>query len=146
MGAMEAVTSDPTTEVMEVRSEETELFRTETEPVMVVMAEVLFLIEPAVEMIVLGRAPTVPSTVESVEATSRTGSRLVIESTVEVASSGRLTTAPLTVETVEATSSTGSRLMVESVVEMTVSGRAPTVPSTVDSVDATSTDTGAAMA
>jgi hypothetical protein len=88
VGAMEAVTSDPMTEaeqllfhaqwwmrfedlLIEVRSEETELLRTETEPVIVVMAEVRFLkIELSVVGTSLERPTTVPSTVESVEATS----------------------------------------------------------------------------
>jgi hypothetical protein len=56
---------------MEVRSDETELLRTETEPVIAVMAEVCFLmIEFAVEMASSGRVTTAPPTVESVETPS----------------------------------------------------------------------------
>jgi hypothetical protein len=136
--------------LMEVRSEETELLRTETEPVMVVIAEARFLlIELAVVMTSSGRVTTVPSTVESVDATSsETGSRFsMIESAVVMTSSGTPTTVPSMVESVEATSSTGSRFStIDSVVAMRLSGRPTTVPSTVESVEATSRDTGAAMA
>jgi hypothetical protein len=57
--------------LIEVRSEETELLRIETEPVIVVMAEVRFLkIKLSVVGTSLERPTTVASTVESVEATS----------------------------------------------------------------------------
>jgi hypothetical protein len=57
--------------LIEVRSEETELLRTETEPVIVVMAEVRFLkIKLSVVGTSLERPTTVASTAESEEATS----------------------------------------------------------------------------
>jgi hypothetical protein len=73
--------------LMEVRSEETELLRTETEPVMVVMAEVRFLMtESAVVMTSSGTLTTAPSTVESVEVTSRdTGAAMAWDPRVRAA-------------------------------------------------------------
>jgi hypothetical protein len=73
--------------LIEVRSEETELLRTETEPVIVVMAEVCFLkIKLSVVGTSSGTPTTVPSTVEIVEATSRdTGAAMAWDPKVRAA-------------------------------------------------------------
>ena len=73
--------------LMKVRSEETELLRTATDPVMVVMAELRFLMtESAVVMTPSGRLPTAPSMVEAVEAASRdTGTAMAWDPRVRAA-------------------------------------------------------------
>jgi hypothetical protein len=71
---------------MEVRSDETELLRAETEPVIAVMAEVCFLmIEFVVEMASSGRVTMAPPTVESVEAPSDTGAAMAWDPRVRAA-------------------------------------------------------------